>query len=78
MRKYNKVPTVDELIVFYYNRYVIANKKATLPLMTKKWAEEFVEDYSKALEESKITVAEALVLLDKSMPREKRLVIEKV
>lgn len=38
MLKYHKVPTVDELILFYYNRYVIGNKKSTLPLMTRLWA----------------------------------------
>lgn len=56
-RKYNKMPTIDELIVFYYNRYVIANKKNTLPFMTKQWAEQFIQEYTKALEEHKITLA---------------------
>lgn len=32
------MPTLDELILFYYNRYVQANKKNTLPFLTEKWA----------------------------------------
>lgn len=36
--KYNEMPTLDELILFYYNRYVQANKKNTLPFLTEKWA----------------------------------------
>ena len=46
--------------------------------MIRLWAEYFIQEYTLALEENKISVAEALVLLDKSMPREKRLVIEKL
>lgn len=71
------MPNRDELITFYYNRYVIANKMSTLPLLTAFWADQFITQYGKVMAEHKISVADAVALLDKSMPREKRLIIEK-
>lgn len=77
LRKYNKVPNRDELITFYYNRYIVSKKKSTLPYLIDFWANDLIQEYSKALEDYKLTVAEAIVLLDKSMPRAKRLELEK-
>lgn len=37
------MPTKDELIIFYYNRYVVGDKVKTLPFLTDIWSEEFVE-----------------------------------
>lgn len=34
MRKFGRMPTKDELILFYYNRYVVTKKKGTLPFLT--------------------------------------------
>ena len=38
IEKHKKFPTKDEIILFYYNRYVVANKYNTLPYLTEKWA----------------------------------------
>ena len=43
--KYKKKPTSDELAIFYYNRYVEANKKSTLPFQTGKWIKELLKSY---------------------------------
>jgi len=43
--KYKKRPTKEELAVFYYNRYVEAGKKNTLPYLTEKWIGEFLVSY---------------------------------
>lgn len=69
LRKFNKMPNRDELITFYYNRYVMANKMSTLPLLIGFWADEFINQYGKVMAEHNITAAKAVELLDKSMPR---------
>jgi hypothetical protein len=43
--KYEKLPTVDELIVFLYNRFVEGKKFVTLPFQVEKWANRLIEDY---------------------------------
>ena len=43
--KYEKLPTLDELIVFFYNRYVEAGKCKTLPFKVSVWAELLIEEY---------------------------------
>lgn len=50
LRKYRRMPTKDELIVFYYNRYVLRNKSSTLPYLTEVWAERIVTEYTKVLD----------------------------
>jgi hypothetical protein len=45
--KYEKLPQVDELLVFYYNRYVESGKMATLPYMVRFWAEGLAERFNK-------------------------------
>lgn len=69
MIKYKRLPNRDELIVFYYNRYVVGNKKDTLPFLVGQWAGKFVDEYGKALEEYHLTVEAALEILEKSRPR---------
>jgi hypothetical protein len=61
------MPTKDELILYYYNRYVVRNKKSTLPYLTEPWAEKLIVEYSKVMTENKITVGKALKLLDHSI-----------
>lgn len=39
MLKYEKLPEVDELMLFYHNRYVESGKMKTLPYLVKFWAE---------------------------------------
>jgi hypothetical protein len=72
LRKYKRMPTKDELILFYYNRYVVKNKKSTLPYLTEVWTEKLIADYSKVMTENKITVGKALDLLNISRPLNKR------
>ena len=44
--KYKKLPTHDELILFYYNRMVMSGKKPTLPFLTNSWTEQIISEYS--------------------------------
>ena len=60
LHKYNKIPTKDELILFYYNRYVIAGKVNTLPYKIEMWAENIIDNYVPVFETTKKTVKEAL------------------
>lgn len=57
------MPTKDELILFYYNRYVVTKKKGTLPFLTEQWAERVVAEYTKVMAENNITIESALKLL---------------
>lgn len=52
--KYEKLPTVDELILFYYNRIVESGKCKTLPYMVAKWAKQLIEDYQHYFNSSNI------------------------
>ena len=69
LKKYKKMPTKDELILFYYNRVVLAGKKGTLPYMTETWAERLVAEYKEVLETNKLTINEALNRLSNSLKR---------
>lgn len=70
--KYKKLPNKDELLIFYYNRYVVSKKKTTLPKLTQHWSVLFIEEYTKVLKENNITIEAALEILQKSRPREIR------
>jgi hypothetical protein len=48
--KYNKVPNKDELIAFYYNRYITANKVQTLPYLTEVWSNNFISEYTTVMQ----------------------------
>lgn len=43
--KYEKKPNFIELVIFYYNRYVVSGKKNTLPYLTELWTEELCEKF---------------------------------
>ena len=77
LEKHGKIPTKDELIIFYYNRYVVANKKSTLPYLTERWAGEVISDYNEAFEISKCSVKEAVEIINSSMSIVKREEFEK-
>lgn len=53
--KYKKLPEVDELIAFYYNRYVESGKMETLPYMVRFWAEGLSERFNKVAKRYEIT-----------------------
>jgi hypothetical protein len=72
LRKYKRMPTKDELILFYYSKYVVKNKKSTLPYLTEVWTEKLLADYSKVMTENKLTVGKALDLLNNSSSLNKR------
>ena len=72
------MPNRDELITFYYNRYIVSGKTKTLPFLTNQWVEELLTQYTAALQAFGINVEQALVLLEASRPREARLVLEKL
>lgn len=75
--KYKRLPNnKEELITFYYNRYVIGGKKDTLPFLTEIWADEMVEEYTRVLEVNKITIEQALQILEQSRPRLTRVALE--
>lgn len=40
--KYETIPTYEELILFFYNRYVEGSKKTTLPFLTEKWTKDLI------------------------------------
>lgn len=37
------MPNRDELIIFYYNRYILSDKVKTLPFLTEIWSKDFVK-----------------------------------
>jgi DNA-binding transcriptional regulator YbjK len=51
--KYEKQPTQAELAIFYYNRYVESGKMSTLPFLTQKWMQDFLEQYEQFFTEGK-------------------------
>lgn len=67
--KYNKQPNPQELAVFYYNRYVEAGKKTTLPYLTEQWIADFVAAYQPIFAEK--SVGEAVSALKAGLKGEK-------
>jgi hypothetical protein len=45
VNKYEKKPEFEELLVFYYNRYVVAEKCSTLPFLIEKWTHDVIKKY---------------------------------
>jgi hypothetical protein len=44
--KYRRYPiSKDELAIYFYNRFIYSGKERTLPFMTEKWTEDFIEEY---------------------------------
>lgn len=72
IEKHKKFPTKDELILFYYNRYVMADKCKTLPYLIDRWSEEIVGEHNKVFKETKFSVEQVISLLEKSRPIEIR------
>ena len=72
--KYEKMPEYAELLVFYYNRYVEADKCTTLPFLTQSWTRELSEKFNKAAEGK--SVAQVIQLLNLTRPILKREQIE--
>ena len=72
IEKHKKIPTKDEVILFYYNRYVLADKCNTLPYLTDRWVEEICGEYNKVITETKHSVEQIIHILDKSRPIEIR------
>ncbi len=68
------MPTVDELILFYYNRYVDACKTDTLPFMVEKWARGLIEEYKPHFE--LLSVKKVKKVLNEFRPVEKRVKVE--
>jgi DNA-binding transcriptional regulator YbjK len=52
--KYKTKPNKDELAIFYYNRYVEAGKKTTLPHLTEQWINDFLAAYEPVFENKSI------------------------
>lgn len=72
--KYDKMPTVDELVVFLYNRYVEAGKCKTLPFQVLGWVEQLIEEYRPQFES--VSVKKAKRVLNESRTISKRMKLE--
>ena len=68
--KHERLPVYHELLIFYFNRYVEADKTTTLPYLSEQWTHELVEKFNKAAEGR--TVPEIIQLLNLSRPVIKR------
>lgn len=69
--KYEKLPTVDELVVFLYNREVEAGKCKTLPFKVREWAEELISEYKPHFDS--LSVKKAKRVFNESRVIEKRI-----
>ena len=66
VEKHEKFPNADELITFYYNRYIEANKCKTLPFLTERWAKDVIEVYRPFFE--KLDVKKIIEIFIEFMP----------
>lgn len=73
--KYKKKPSSSELAVFYYNRYVEAGKRATLPFLTEQWIEQLLASHEAAYPEG-ASVKEIIAMIKESRTLEKRAQLE--
>jgi hypothetical protein len=73
--KHKKRPTHDEIAVFYYNRYVEAGKRSTLPFLTESWIDGLLKEYELVFPEN-LSIKEIICLLKESRVIEKRREIE--
>lgn len=74
MFKYDKLPTVDELILFYYNRHVVSGKHSTLPCVVAKWSNRLIEEYQPHFES--LSVKKVKRVLNEFREVEKRIKVE--
>eukprot|EP00475_Leptophrys_vorax_P032537 TRINITY_DN5031_c0_g1_i1.p1 TRINITY_DN5031_c0_g1~~TRINITY_DN5031_c0_g1_i1.p1 ORF type:complete len:841 (-),score=220.30 TRINITY_DN5031_c0_g1_i1:2410-4932(-) len=72
--KYGKYPSLDELIVFVYNRYVVHGRRSTLPHQTVELISRTQEDFNKTIKT--LLPVEAAARFNASVSREKRKVLE--
>jgi hypothetical protein len=72
--KHKKLPSRDELAIFYYNRYVEAGKISTLPFLTEQWIGQLLQKYSAAFAET--TIKEVIDTLKQSRAIEQRKAME--
>ena len=72
--KHKKKPSRGELAVFYYNRYVEAGKRSTLPALTQVWIEQLLGSYEPVFEES--SIPEIVAIIKESRNVEKRAQLE--
>ncbi len=70
--KYEYLPNSDELIIFYYNRYVEANKCKTLPFLIEIWTKNTIEQYRPHFE--KMEIKEILRILEEFRSIDKRVI----
>lgn len=63
--KYKKKPVANELILFYYNRYVEAGSYKTLPYQAEAWTHELLAKYEVAFPEG-YDIEKIVELLEKS------------
>ena len=74
--KYKKRPSKDELAIFYYNRYVEAGKRGTLPFQTAKWVSELLKSYDKSVFSKEVDIKEVITTLKVSRNLERRVELE--
>lgn len=48
------MPTYDELVLFFYNRYIVAGKAHTLPYLTEQWTKDIISNYQPIFDSMKI------------------------
>ena len=73
--KHRKQPSRHEIAVFYFNRYVVAGKRSTLPLLTEQWIEELLARYALAFQEG-FDIKAVISALKESRSIEKRIALE--
>lgn len=64
--KHKKLPNWDELVTFYYNRYIEAGKNNTLPYLTEQWAKDVIEVYTPHF--AKLEIDHIIKIFKESMP----------
>lgn len=47
--KHERLPNYDELLIFYFNRYIESGKYSTLPYLTKQWTQDIIDDHKEVL-----------------------------
>jgi hypothetical protein len=72
--KHKKKPSRHELAVFYYNRYVEAGKRSTLPALTESWIAQLLQSYYPVFEEC--SIPEIVATIKESRTLEKRALLE--
>jgi hypothetical protein len=75
VQKHEKLPTVEELLIFYFNRYIEAGKCGALPYLARRWASDVVEIYKPFFE--KMDIQSIIEIFNKYNPIDKRCEAEK-